>query len=75
MSIWLNILMVVLTWIACAAATWGVLTERLRNLGQNQQILARRIESLEAEKFITRVEYENRHKELLDEIRHISRKS
>lgn len=64
MSEGFNIGVVIITWLACAAFTWGVTTERLKSI-------TRRVEALEQEKFVTRTEYEARHRELLEEIRRI----
>ena len=58
----IDVVVVVITWLACGAFTWGVMTERLKSL-------ASRVSALEQEKFITRHEYEARHKELSEMIR------
>ena len=68
MNVWWNVALVALTWVVSAAVNWGVFSEKLKSLDSRM----RRLEAND-ERYVTRIEYEGRHRDLKELITSLHR--
>lgn len=69
MSAWINIALILLLWLVTGAVTWGIVREQVTSLRRDMDAMRADVAT-----YVTRSEYESRHKDLKGSVDRIETK-